>query len=336
MKSAGLRPLTESLDVPDNAYADGASSLKTIELLKEFDRENKKFFLTVGFQKPHLPFTPPKKYWDLYERDNIKLSEFQKRSDGSPSDAYHRSGELRNYHDSEPSMDENGIVNDDKQREIIHGYMASVSFIDAQVGIILDYLKSSGMDDNTVVVFFGDHGWHLGDHGLWNKHSNFEEATRTPLIFRSPDITGGFINKSPVELLDIFPTICELAGIEVPEYLDGVSLLPILEKKVSIQKDFAISQYPRRCNVMRSVIGTYPEDCTLMGYAVRNSRYRYVAWVSGDYEDRSDFNNNEILMEELYDYDIDPLETRSFASDPKYQMVKDEMIGNLRSVIWEN
>ena len=336
MKSAGLRPLTESLDVPDNAYADGASSLKTIELLKEFDRENKKFFLTVGFQKPHLPFTPPKKYWDLYERDNIKLSEFQKRSDGSPSDAYHRSGELRNYHDTEPSMDENGIVNDDKQREIIHGYMASVSFIDAQVGIILDYLKSSGMDDNTVVVFFGDHGWHLGDHGLWNKHSNFEEATRTPLIFRSPDITGGFINKSPVELLDIFPTICELAGIEVPEYLDGVSLLPILEKKVSIQKDFAISQYPRRCNVMRSVIGTYPEDCTLMGYAVRNSRYRYVAWVSGDYEDRSDFNNNEILMEELYDYDIDPLETRSFASDPKYQMVKDEMIGNLRSVIWEN
>ena len=233
-------------------------------------------------------------------------------------------------------MDENGIVNEDKQREIIHGYMASVSFIDAQVGIILDYLKSSGMEDNTVVVFFGDHGWHLGDHGLWNKHSNFEEATRTPLIFRSPDIIGGFVNESPVELLDIFPTVCKLAGIKVPEYLDGVSLYPILEKEVNSLKDFAISQYPRRCNVMRSVIGTYPGDCTLMGYAVRNSRYRYVAWVSGDYEDRKDFNNNEILMEELYDYDTDPLETRSFASDPKYQKVKDEMIGNLRSVIWEN
>ena len=314
MRSAGLRPLTENLDVPDDAYADGASTLKTIELLNEFDRDNKNFFLTVGFQKPHLPFTPPKKYWDLYQRDDIKLAEFQSKSIGSPQEAYHQSGELRNYHDTEPSMDENGIVNEAKQRELIHGYMASVSFIDAQVGMILDHLESTGLDENTVVVFFGDHGWHLGDHGLWNKHSNFEEATRTPLIF---------------------PTVCTLAGIPKPDDLDGISLVPILEKKSEYLRDFAISQYPRRCNVMRSVIGRYPDDCTLMGYAVRNKKYRYIAWVSGDFEDRSDFNNDEIVMEELYDYEIDPLETKSYASDASYQKVKEGMIKDLRSVIWE-
>ena len=335
MRSAGLRPLTENLDVPDNAYADGASTLKTIELLNEFDRDNKNFFLTVGFQKPHLPFTPPKKYWDLYQRDDIKLAEFQSKSIGSPQEAYHQSGELRNYHDTEPSMDENGIVSEAKQRELIHGYMASVSFIDAQVGMILDHLESTGMDENTVVVFFGDHGWHLGDHGLWNKHSNFEEATRTPLIFKSPDIDGGFVNDSPVELLDIFPTVCTLAGIPKPDDLDGISLVPILEKKSEYLRDFAISQYPRRCNVMRSVIGRYPDDCTLMGYAVRNEKYRYIAWISGDFEDRSDFNNDEIVMEELYDYEIDPLETKSYASDASYQKVKEGMIKDLRSVIWE-
>ena len=188
------------------------------------------FFLTVGFQKPHLPFTPPKKYWDLYDRDKIILSEFQERSKGSPQEAYHQSGELRNYHDAEPSMDSDGIVNQDKQRELIHGYMASVSYIDAQVGVILNHLNSLELDRNTIVIFFGDHGWHLGDHGLWNKHSNFEEATRTPLIIKSPDIDGGFINDSPVELLDIFPTLCDLAEIPSPEDLDGVSLLPILQK----------------------------------------------------------------------------------------------------------
>ena len=111
--------------------------------------------------------------------------------------------------------------------------------------------------------------------------------------------------------------------------------VPILEKKSEYLRDFAISQYPRRCNVMRSVIGRYPDDCTLMGYAVRNEKYRYIAWVSGDFEDRSDFNNDEIVMEELYDYEIDPLETKSYASDVSYQKVKEGMIKDLRSVIWE-
>ena len=334
MKSSNLRPLTERLDVPDDAYADGASALKTIELLKDFNDKKDNFFLTVGFQKPHLPFTPPKRYWDMYDREKINLAKFQKKSEGSPNEAYHFSGELRNYHDTEPNMDKNGILNDKKQKEVIHGYMASVSYIDAQVGKILDYLDSSGMSENTVIVFFGDHGWHLGDHGLWNKHSNFEEATRTPLIFKSPDIKGGFKNNSPVELIDIFPTICKLAGIPAPDYLDGISLFPILNRDSQNLKKFAISQYPRRCNVMRSIIGSYPDDCTLMGYAVRNNRYRYIAWVSGNFEERVSFQDNEILMEELYDYEIDPLETFSFASDSSYNEIKDDMIRDLRSIVW--
>ena len=231
-------------------------------------------------------------------------------------------------------MDENGIVNDDKQRELIHGYMASVSYIDQQVGYLLDYLNESRLDKNTVIVFFGDHGWHLGDHGLWNKHSNFEEATRTPLIISSPSIDGGFVNNSLVELVDLFPTVCDLAGIPVPKKLHGKSLLPVLDRKELKVKDFAISQYPRRCNVMRSVIGAYPDDCTLMGYAVRNDRFRYVAWIKGNYEDRSLFEISNIEMEELYDYENDPLEKKNIAYENNYKNIKDGMIKDLRGVIW--
>jgi len=334
MKNANLRPLTEMLDIPDNAYADGASTLKSIELMEMFKKNKEKFFLAVGFQKPHLPFTPPKKYWDLYDRNEIKLAEYQLIAEDSPGEAYHKSGELRNYHDTEPNMDENGIVNDDKQRELIHGYMASVSYIDQQVGYLLDYLNESRLDKNTVIVFFGDHGWHLGDHGLWNKHSNFEEATRTPLIISSPSIDGGFVNNSLVELVDLFPTVCDLAGIPVPKKLHGKSLLPVLDRKELKVKDFAISQYPRRCNVMRSVIGAYPDDCTLMGYAVRNDRFRYVAWIKGNYEDRSLFEISNIEMEELYDYENDPLEKKNIAYENNYKNIKDGMIKDLRSVIW--
>ncbi len=336
MKQAGLRPSTEMLEVPDDAYADGAATLKSIELLNEFQQKGEKFFLTIGFQKPHLPFTAPKKYWDLYDRSTIKLAEFQDRADGGPAIAYHTFGELRNYHDIEPNIDSDGRVTDEKQRELIHGYYASVSYMDAQIGKLLDHLKSKGLDQNTVIVLTGDHGWHLGDHGLWNKHSNFEQATRTPLMIYSPDIAGGFQNNSPVELIDIFPTICDLAGIAVPDHLQGTVLTPILKMQKASVKNFAISQYPRRCNVVSSAIGKYSDDCTIMGYAIRDDRYRYVIWYEGNYEDRSVFNFDSIIGEELYDYEIDPLESKNLVDEEGMSTVRSELLESLKNVIWEN
>ncbi|MEP4095825.1 sulfatase [Reichenbachiella sp.] len=334
MKSAGLRPAVESLDVPDAAYSDGASALKGIELMKEFQENGEKFFLTMGFQKPHLPFAAPKKYWDLYDPKDINLAAYQEKAMGAPAFANHNSGELNNYSDIAENMNDKGKVTEEKQRELIHGYYACVSYVDVQIGLLMDHLKKSGLEENTIVVLMGDHGWHLGDHGLWNKHSNYEQATRTPLIFAGPGVDEGLKNKSTVELIDVFPTVCNLAGIEPPNDLDGENLSPILNAQAEKVKDYAISQYPRRCNVVASVIGKYPEDCTLMGYAVRNDKFRYVAWVEGNYEDRTTFDESMIVSEELYNYETDPLEKKSLASDPDFKVVKAELLAYLKSKIW--
>jgi arylsulfatase A-like enzyme len=185
---------------------------------------------------------------------------------------------------------------------LIHGYMACVSYVDAQIGKILDSLEAAGIADKTIVVLWGDHGWHLGDHGMWCKHTNFEQATRSPLII-VPAASGnkrpGGKSTSPVEFLDIFPTLCELAGIPAPAAIQGTSLCPVLADPSAKVKPFAVSQYPRG-NGSREVVG----------YAFRDERYRYVRWVpaGGPATDTE--------AEELYDYATDPLETRNLAGDP--------------------
>jgi arylsulfatase A-like enzyme len=322
LKAANLRPSVEMADVPDDAYTDGAAARKTVELMEGFRQKKQPFMVTIGFKKPHLPFVAPTKYWELYQRENIQLASHQGAAEGAPAFAYHNNGELKNYSDIAPHLDENGRVDDDKQRELIHGYYACVSYIDAQIGLLTDYLKESGLDKNTAIVLVGDHGWHLGDHGLWNKHSNFEQATRTPLIFSAPGLPAGQRNDSPVELVDIFPTICDLAGLAQTEDLQGKSLLPILEGRESRVKSAALSQYPRNCNVVRKAMEQYPDACDIMGYAVRDDRYRYVAWYQGSYTDRNNFNADAIVAEELYDYKNDPLETISVVDQAQYAEVK--------------
>ena len=197
LAKAGGRPSTEMLDIPDNAYADGALALRSIELLKTFQKNNTPFFLTVGFHKPHLPFVAPKKYWDLYDRDAIELAAYQKPAKDAPQYALHTWGELKGYSDIKKNIGADGLVMEAKQRELIHGYYASVSYIDAQLGLLLEHLKSSGLQENTVVVLIGDHGWHLGDHGVWNKHTNYEQATRTPLFVMTPKGKKGVKNARP-------------------------------------------------------------------------------------------------------------------------------------------
>jgi arylsulfatase A-like enzyme/GH35 family endo-1,4-beta-xylanase len=284
------KPSTESFDISDEGYFDGAIALKAVSQINELAEGDDPFFLAVGFQKPHLPFVAPKKYWDLYNRESIELASYQKWARGTVKLSYNNNGEMSSYTDIPDSFEENGLINTEKQKELIHGYYACVSYIDAQVGKILDAVKKNNLLENTTIILWGDHGWHLGDHGQWAKHSNFEQATRSPLIIVDSKTKKNNFNSSPTEFIDVFPTLVELSGLKTPDNLQGKSLVPILNGKSKKVKDYAVSQYPRG---------------KAMGYALRDGRYRYVAW----YKNRNSIKEQDIIIKELYDYKNDPEET---------------------------
>lgn len=315
LKELGLAPSTECLDIPDNAYSDGAVAAAGVEMLETLGNTGKPFFLALGFHKPHLPFVAPKRYWDLYERNEIELNPFQEEADHSPAFAYHGGMELRNYSD----IPGTGPVDKEKQRELIHGYMACVSFVDNQVGKVLAKLDELGLRENTIVILWGDHGWHLGDHGLWCKHTNFEQATKAPLIISAPGLATGAYASGMTEFIDIYPTLCELTGLEGPEALEGQSLVPVLKDPQIIIKDFAISQYPRGNNIM--------------GYSLRTEQYRLTLWFKGAFREGMIASAENIESLELYDYKLDPLETMSLARNPKYSKILETMKTKLLSVI---
>ncbi|MFC1467956.1 sulfatase [Verrucomicrobiota bacterium] len=309
----------ESEDVPDNFYTDGLIADYGLHLMKKLKSEGRPFFLAVGFKKPHLPFVAPKKYWDLYERDEFEIHPFQQKSKDGVDFAYHDSGELRSYIGAGEfnSYKEGQEMPADKQQMLMHGYYACVSFIDAQVGKLMDELKAQGLADNTAIVLWGDHGWHLGDHGLWCKHSNFEQATRAPLIFSAAGFAQGAQTDAPVEFVDIFPTLCELGGVPVPENLDGQSLVPVLKDASVSIKPFAVSQWPRG---------------QTMGYAIRDTRYRFVEWAK-NHKGIEPYSDEQVVGIELYDYSKDPLETVNLAKHPEYQEVVEKMTGQLREFL---
>lgn len=217
----------EAGDTDDLGYKDGKMAIKVIEDLKKLKKADKPFFLTVGFHKPHLPFNSPQKYWDLYDRSKINLPASYIRPDGIPDRAYHKFGELRSYH----GVPQAGDVPEEMVKELIHGYYACVSYVDAQLGKILKALDETGLAENTIVVLIGDHGWNLGDHKLWAKHCNFETVLNTPLVLRVPGKTKGQNTNNIVEFIDIFPTLTSATNINNPSLLPGQSLLPLLDKK---------------------------------------------------------------------------------------------------------
>lgn len=306
---------TESADVPDDAYADGAMINHAISDLKKYGSAGKPFFLAVGIRKPHLPFVAPKKYWDMYSRDKIELATWQTPSIDGPEIAYHNSGEFRGYADIKALAKDDEPLNlsADKQEELIHGYYASISYVDALIGKLLDELKTSGLDKNTIIVVWGDHGWHFGDHNLWNKHSNFEQATRAPLMITLPNQKTKIVYQSITEFVDVYPTLAELANIQPTQLLDGKSLVPALNGDRKTLKDFAISQYPRKVK----------ED-NYMGYALRTKQYRFVEWIK-DFRTTQKFNPLDVYAVELYDYEKDPLETKNLINDADYKKVKEEL-----------
>ena len=299
-------PATEAPRVHDSVPYDGQVADKAVEALRQVGREKRPFFLAVGFRRPHLPFVAPKKYWEMYDPAEIKLADNPFAPKGAPRLAMTDWFELRMYHD----IPEEGPLADEKARQLIHGYYACVSYADAQVGRVLDELDRLGLRDDTIIVLWGDHGWHLGDHGLWSKCTNFETATRSTLIFSIPQMkTAGGHADALVELLDIYPTLVDLAGLPLPEHLEGTSLAPLLANPDRPLKSAAFSQYPRGKNVM--------------GYSIRAERYRYTEWL--------DRNDGKVVARELYDHQVDPQENENLAGRPCNAALVGELSTKLRA-----
>jgi len=307
------KPPFEMSDAPDDAYIDGAIANQGIELLEKLTKKNQPFFLAIGFKRPHLPFVAPRKYWDLYNEEEMPLAVFRKMSSHPCKVAYHSSPELRSYVTDtiEYQLDKNNLLSLDEkfQKKLIHGYYASMSFVDAQFGKILNKLKEYQLLDNTIIVVWGDHGWHLGDHSMWTKHSNFEQATRSPLIIYIPGNTKGLKIDSPTEFVDIFPTLCDLAALETPENLQGKSLYPLFSGE-KFSKKYAVSEMRRG---------------KIMGYSFRTKRYRYTVWLKEKISTDSDITEDHIYGEELYDYKNDPYETHNLVVSPEYQNIKNQL-----------
>jgi iduronate 2-sulfatase len=285
-------PMTEAPDVPDETLYDGQVAAAAVDTLRQLGDADQPFFLAVGFIKPHTPFVAPKKYWDLYDPETIKLSDDHDLPDGAPVYAGHYSGEVRRYTD-QPN---NGPFSEDDQRRLRHGYQACISFTDAQVGHVLDELDRLGLADDTIVVLYGDHGWHLGEHGLWGKTTNFELDTRAPLIVHAPGMkAAGKRTKALVEFVDIYPTLAKLADLPAREELQGKSFAPLLNDSALPWKPAAYSQYPRGKRT---------------GYSMRTPRYRYTEWI--------DRHSGMTDVRELYDYQADPAETVSVAEQSEH------------------
>ena len=327
--STKIKPTVECADVADNAYVDGANALQAKAILAQLKQKNQPFFLAVGFVKPHLPFVAPKKYWDMYDRNKLPIAPYQEKAKNGVDMSYHAASEIRAYSDI-PALLEFTDQKDfgitlplDKQKELIHGYHAAVSYSDAQVGILLNTLDSLGLTNNTVIVLWGDHGWHLGDHNLWCKHTNFEQATRAPLIISAPGIKSSKTS-SPTEFVDVFPTLCDLAGVSIPTNLDGKSLVPIMKNPTAKVKQFAVSQYPRSTNAVEKTRLGYA-DGHFMGYSIRNERYRFTMWLKNDFRSDKAYNKDLVVATELYDYQKDPLEKNNVVNEKSYKKVAAEM-----------
>lgn len=237
------QPTFEYPDVDDYAYNDGKITKRAINKLKTLKRENKPFFMAIGYVSPHLPFIQPKKYWDMYDHNAIKLADNSFQPKNSPDiaiEAQHNSAEMRKNYLDIPSE---GKLDDSLARNLIHGYYASVTYMDVLIGELIKGLDDLGLRENTTIVFWSDHGYFLGEHGFWCKHSTFEEAVKIPFIISSPKHVKNKMTASFTELVDVYPTLCDIANIEAPNYLQGKSLMPVLEDPSKILKTEVYTRY---------------------------------------------------------------------------------------------
>jgi arylsulfatase A-like enzyme len=292
-------PAWEKGNVPDNAYYDGKMAESAVEKIKELAKMNQPFFFGVGFLKPHLPFNAPAKYWDLYTSEEIELAPNPFFPENAPDEARFNYGELRAYsnipNNSEP-------LDDETSRWLKHGYYACVSYTDALIGKVLDALEETGQAENTIVILWGDHGFSLGEHTHWCKHTCFHNAMHTPLIIKAPEYAGGKTT-ALASYVDIYPTLCELAGIEVPVHLQGESLAGIMK-------------HPEKTG--GTEFTRYPHGETIV-----TGNFTYTEYY--------DKNNGSYLSNMLYDLKKDPEENKNVAGEEEYAEVVNELRTRLRA-----
>jgi len=334
----GNGPAYESADVPDNAYIDGFNTdlaIATLHDLVETDPD-KPFFLGLGFSRPHLNWVAPKRYWDLYDPENVPLATQTEAPENGAAMGLHASFELRTRH----GISKDGPIGPELATTLKHSYLACVSYVDAQIGRMIDALDEAGLRDNTIIIIWSGHGWHLGEMGIWGKATNYEIGTRVALMIDTPDLpatTRGATSDALVELIDMYPTLCELAGVALPDHLEGTSFVPLLAEPNRPWKSAAFSQFPNPAlrewaanplsqgsretffgplieKVEARIIAQQGDkwdrdlfENRLMGYAMRTDRYRFVIW-----KDHTDPTVDPVFFE-LYDHDKDPTETKNIA-----------------------
>lgn len=290
----------EAPNIADSLISDGETTQQAIRYLHQL--KDKPFFMAVGFYKPHLPYVAPQKYWDLYKKNELKLPDNQYPPVGAPDYAPAGLGgdrELRSY----TNIPDEGELNEELKQNLLHGYLASISYVDAQVGLLINELKSLGLDKNTIIVLLGDHGYQIGEHNMWGKkHTNYEISTHSPLIISVPGKVKGATTNSLTEFIDLYPTLTELCNLKAPKNLDGISLAPLMENPHQNIKEAAFSMYPRG---------------TRVGTSMRNDQYRFIVWESL-IEDVTEY--------ELYDHLKDTDENKNLANDPLYSAVMNELI----------
>lgn len=312
LSRASRGPAFESADVADNVYTDGAVAEQAIKTLGELKKKKSPFFLAVGFIKPHLPFVAPKKYWDLYDRKTVELAKNRFHPKDAPKYANTSWGEMRVY----SGIPKKGDLPLDDQITLRHGYYACVSYVDALVGKLVKELETLKLRKNTIIILWGDHGWKLGEHNGWCKHTNFEDDARVPLIISVPgQKSAGQKTDALVEFVDIYPSLAQLAGLELPKHLEGTSFVPLIENPKRKWKTAAFSQYPRGYKGKK-----------LMGYSMKTDRYRFTRW---DIQKSKTKSNKKVDSYELYDHKVDPDENRNIANLPENKKLIEELSAQL-------
>ncbi len=283
LSERGRGLIYEIADVPDSEYTDGRIAAKTIQDLQRFKQTGEPFMIFCGFYRPHLPFYAPKKYWELYDRDKIVMADNRYFPHGAPQGDLRGSEEFWAYH-----MGDYQVGSDAFHRMMRHGYLASVSYVDQMVGDVIQELERLGLRENTIVILWGDHGFHLGEHDFWGKHNTMHLSTQVPLILSVPGSEQSQTS-ALVETSDLFPTLCELAGVTVPKTVQGQSFTPLLEKPDQNFREAAYSRF----------------GIDRPGLAVISERYNYTWYPKSG-------------AEMLYDLEKDPDENRNVAGDKEY------------------
>lgn len=318
---SGLRkvkgPAVEAGNVDDNAYFDGQTSSSALQYLSNLEQD-KPFFLAVGYTAGHLPWNSPKKYWDLYSKDQLKLPE----NDTAPAGTYPWA-----MGDSEPAQyytqhgyEEPWTANHEQALELMHGYYAAISYIDTMIGRLINALKDLRLYENTIIVLVSDHGFHTGEHGYWGKHNLWDTSLKVPLIIHSPDPSmQGLQENHFTEHVDIFPTLCEMAGLPLPDYLEGQSMMPLFGNAATRGKQAA---FAHRKHQWHDRIKAYE-----IAHSVRTTRYRYTIYLD---------TTRHVIAEELFDYENDPGELKNIASQKENLKVIEKLRRTLDNFLLEN